>query len=219
MADENEKLSVDAASAKVATPGAGATPATCACSAADPDHVPTDDELFELFAGVRRCSMRHGGRAYHREGYEAASDPRSGQGRVLLLLKSVEKIGQAELARIVGIRPQSLSGMLAKLEEGGYVTRTPNEHDRRAMDVAITDKGRAAEQAPRQSQLLAALDDEDRRDLYRVLSKINGVLKERVREAREEAAERGESEESCPSRRRPSHPRHGDYRHFHGYRS
>lgn len=198
---------------------------TCACA----DHVPTDDELFELFAGVRRCAMRHGGRAYHRADYEAASDPRSGQGRVLLLLKSVERISQSELARIIGIRPQSLSGMLAKLEEGGYVTRMPNPTDHRAMDVAITDKGRAAQQQPRNSQMLEVLDDTDRRDLFRVLTKINGFLKERVAQERTAASDAGSSDdEACASERRPHrgprchgrhHDHHGDFRHFHGYRS
>lgn len=193
---------------------------TCACA----DHVPTDDELFELFAGVRRCAMRHGGRAYHRADYEAASDPRSGQGRVLLLLKSVERISQSELARIIGIRPQSLSGMLAKLEEGGYVTRMPNPTDHRAMDVAITDKGRAAQQQPRSSQMLEVLDDTDRRDLFRVLTKINGFLKERVAQEREAAvSEPGDDADSRPGRgprcHGRHHDRHGDYHHFHGYRS
>ncbi|MBS5450513.1 MAG: MarR family transcriptional regulator [Coriobacteriia bacterium] len=196
-----------------------AAPAPCA----DANHVPTDDELFELFAGVRRCSMRHGGRAYHRTDYEAATDPRSGQGRVLLLLKSVEKISQSELARIIGIRPQSLSGMLSKLEEGGYVTRTPNPDDHRAMDVAITDKGRAAQQQPRNSQMLEVLDDADRRDLYRVLTKINGFLKERVAQEREAAGDDACSDEHRPGRGPRCHGRHhdhhGDYQHFHGYRS
>lgn len=204
-------------------------PTAAAAPCADPAHVPTDDELFELFAGVRRCAMRHGGRAYHRPGYEAASDPRSGQGRVLLLLKSVERISQGELARIVGIRPQSLSGLLAKLEEGGYVTRTPNPDDHRAMDVAITEKGRAAQQQPRNSQMLEVLDDEDRRDLYRVLTKVNGFLKERVQQEREASASQDDAEaRECPERagaRRGGrchghhHDHHGDYRHFHGYRS
>lgn len=207
-----------------------AATATCTCGCANEAHVPTDDELFELFAGVRRCAMRHGGRAYHRPDYEAASDPRSGQGRVLLLLKSVERISQSELARIIGIRPQSLSGMLAKLEEGGYVTRTPNPDDHRAMDVAITEKGRAAQQQPRNSQMLEVLDDADRRDLFRVLTKINGFLKERVAQERDAAAS-GEAEGAeacCSPERRPGrgprchgrhHDHHGDYRHFHGYRS
>ena len=186
---------------------------TCCCT----DHVPTDDELFELYAGVRRCSMRHGGRDYHKADYCAASDPRSGQGRVLLLLKSVESISQSELARIVGILPQSLSGMLARLEEGGFVTRTPNERDHRAMDVTITDKGRAAEQTPRQSQLLEALDEQDRRDLYRVLSKINGVLKERVQKNREEGVMDPAENKECAGKRRGRI--HGDYRRFHGFRS
>lgn len=181
------------------------------------DHVPTDDELFELYAGVRRCSMRHGGRDYHKPDYVAACDPRSGQGRVLLLLKSVESISQSELARIVGIRPQSLSGMLAKLEEGGYVTRTPNERDHRAMDVAITEKGRSAEQTPRQSQLLEALDEQDRKDLYRILSKVNGVLKDRVQKNREEGTHDPEQDKACAGKRRGRI--HGDYRHFHGFRS
>ena len=73
-------------------------------------HVPTDEEIMELFGRVRRSRMRHGHGGpcgQHRPG-DAASDPRSAQGRILLLLKSAGTISQRDLRRIVGIRPQSL---------------------------------------------------------------------------------------------------------------
>ena len=137
-------------------------------------HEPTDEEIMELFGRVRRSRMRHGHGGpcgQHRPG-DAASDPRSAQGRILLLLKSAGAISQRDLRRIVGIRPQSLGELLAKLEAAGYIERTPNESDRRTMDVRITEAGRAVEQRGGSPAMLADLDEQDRRDLYRILAKM-----------------------------------------------
>ncbi|MER6666319.1 MarR family transcriptional regulator [Amycolatopsis japonica] len=48
------------------------------------------------------------------------------------------------LAAIEGLRPQSLTRVLNALETEGRVARRPDEHDRRAQRIAITDDGREA---------------------------------------------------------------------------
>lgn len=156
----------------------------------DLGHEPTDDELMELFGRMRRSRMRcgHGGRGKGRR--SAVDDPRSGQGRVLLLLKNAGTISQRDLARVMGVRPQSLGELLGKLEAAGYVERTPNKDDRRVMDVCITEAGRAVEQRPARTVLLADLDEQDRRDLYRVLAKMAASAEAQLEALRLEGADR-----------------------------
>lgn len=69
----------------------------------------------------------------------------SGQGRVLKFLKISSKTSQKELADILGLRPQSLGELLTKLEKNGYITRTPDENDKRVVTVKLTEKGRNEE--------------------------------------------------------------------------
>lgn len=191
-------------------------------------HEPTDEEIMELFGRVRRSCMRHGHGGpcgQHRPG-DAASDPRSAQGRILLLLKSAGTISQRDLRRIVGIRPQSLGELLAKLEAAGYIERTPNESDRRTMDVRITEAGRAVEQRGGSPAMLADLDEQDRRDLYRILAKMAASIEARLAERREECGRGPAGEESprdwdgCEGHgpHGPGHPHghHGPHGHAHG---
>lgn len=187
-------------------------------------HEPTDEEIMELFGRVRRSRMRHGHGGpcgQHRPG-DVASDPRSAQGRILLLLKSAGTISQRDLRRIVGIRPQSLGELLAKLEAAGYIERTPNESDRRTMDVRITEAGRAVEQRGGSPAMLADLDEQDRRDLYRILAKMAASIEARLAERREEcgrgpAGEEGHGWDGCEGHG-PGHPHghHGPHGHVHG---
>jgi DNA-binding MarR family transcriptional regulator len=46
------------------------------------------------------------------------------------------------LAAAEGVQPQSLTRVLAELEEAGHVLRTQNEVDRRQFTLEITDEGR-----------------------------------------------------------------------------
>ncbi|HWR85629.1 MAG TPA: MarR family transcriptional regulator [Rhodoglobus sp.] len=61
--------------------------------------------------------------------------------------RTVRDIGEALL-----LEPATLSPLLKRLEAAGYVTRTRNAADERALDIELTDAGRAlrrqAEQVP-----------------------------------------------------------------------
>jgi DNA-binding MarR family transcriptional regulator len=85
-------------------------------------------------------------------------DPFRGQGRILALLKMQPAMSQKQLAYLLGIRPQSLGELLTKLEQSGYITRTPSAEDRRAMEIQLTAEGAAAAAADEQhrTQELAA---------------------------------------------------------------
>lgn len=47
----------------------------------------------------------------------------------------------AELQRVLGIKRSTLSSMLDRLEQRGWIRRTVHVHDRRSVDVAITTRG------------------------------------------------------------------------------
>jgi len=48
---------------------------------------------------------------------------------------------QRDLERELGLRPSSVSSMLAKLERDGYIIRTQAEGDARTKFIALTEKG------------------------------------------------------------------------------
>lgn len=107
---------------------------------------------------------------------------RRGQERVLTMVAMQEGINQKDLAFLLGIRPQTLGEMLQKLEERGLVARKKSEADARAIEVTLTDEGRAraAEIAERRAlaaaDLFAVLTDEEKDQLASILDKLGAEL-------------------------------------------
>lgn len=136
--------------------------------------MPTSEELQERLHHFMHL-MRVSGDAHR------GRDAFSGQGRVLSLLALNNPVAQKELAYVLGIRSQSLAELLTKMEDKGLVERGPNPADRRTRIVSLTDEGRAAARDLEQSKSdvqdpFAALNDEDRDELHRLLGKlIDGV--------------------------------------------
>ncbi len=101
-----------------------------------------------------------------------------GMGRLLDLLCDTDGTAQMELARQLRIRPQSLSELLFRMEQRGYVTRTPSETDKRQSIVRITDSGREKATEMRKIHecaaitLFAALDDGEKKTLAALLQKV-----------------------------------------------
>ena len=61
-------------------------------------------------------------------------------------LASIERVGRVrlgELAEIEGVKPPTMSGIAAALEEAGLITREVGECDRRQVRVSTTAAGRA----------------------------------------------------------------------------
>ena len=63
----------------------------------------------------------------------------------LLMMELSRKDGrtQLDLVKATHLKAPTISVALQKLEHDGYVVRTPDEYDMRAMRVFLTDKGRA----------------------------------------------------------------------------
>lgn len=66
-------------------------------------------------------------------------------GQELLLMRLLDRDGQtqSELLAAVGLDHSTVSKSLRRMQEAGLLTREPAEHDRRAMRVWLTDRGRA----------------------------------------------------------------------------
>ena len=107
---------------------------------------------------------------------------RRGQERVLTMVSMKEGVNQKDLAFLLGIRPQTLGEMLQKLEERGLVERKKSEADGRAIEVSLTDEGRAkaAEIAERRAlaaaDLFSVLSEDEKEQLAAILDKLGEEL-------------------------------------------
>jgi DNA-binding MarR family transcriptional regulator len=93
--------------------------------------------LMEKFITLGRMMMY----SHHHTKGHCMHSPYRGQGRILSLLKLEPKMSQKKLAFLLGIRPQSMGELLAKLEQSGDIVRMPSEEDKRALDIELTEKG------------------------------------------------------------------------------
>ncbi len=103
------------------------------------------------------------------------------------LLRSIESgdgRSQQELAGAVGMHASKMVGLVDELEHDGLVERHRSAGDRRAYELSLTPKGRAALAEARTAaeahgdNLLSALDADEREELTRLLRKVadaNGV--------------------------------------------
>lgn len=139
---------------------------------------PDADSLSLSVMRLGRLLMRH--EHITRSGRHGRS-ARIGQGRVLALLALREPLGQKDLAYLLGVRPQSLSELLGKLEHAGLVSRERDENDRRSTLVSLTAEGRgAAEEAARsganEDDPFDVLNDTERTELASLAGKVSQAL-------------------------------------------
>lgn len=142
-------------------------------------------------------------------------DPLRGQGRILTLLKAKPETTQRELSYLLDIRQQSLSEMLAKLEEKGFVTREKSPEDGRVSIVRLTEAGSLAAPAPDQihahDDALSELTDEERAQLETLTDKACTSLEGKLEELGVDP-NRGPLGRRGPHGPRGPHGRRGPYR-------
>jgi DNA-binding MarR family transcriptional regulator len=116
----------------------------------------------------------------------AMGDPLRGQGRVLALLKAKPETTQRELSYLLDMRQQSLSELLAKLEEKEYITREKSATDGRVTVIRLTEAGAAAAPSPEQMEeradALECLTKEERDQLDQIAGKVIGSLESKLEE-------------------------------------
>lgn len=139
-------------------------------------------DLLGLFFRLEWLLHRHYNQ--HRMAFGPMGNPHRGQGRVLTLLKMKPEITQKELTYLLDMRPQSLGELLAKMEQSGYITRTPSEKDRRIINIKLTEAGfKAAEQGDQQTEfneLFDSLSQEEQDTLKEYFSRIIDSLEQKM---------------------------------------
>lgn len=102
--------------------------------------------------------------------------------RMLMLLCRHEPLTQSEFGRILGLEKSWVSRGVEQLVEEGWVSRTPDEVDRRCVRLTVTDKGRVQameleECFNRQTEtFLACMSPDNTRGLLSGLKELNGIL-------------------------------------------
>lgn len=100
------------------------------------------------------------------------------QFRVLGVLRDVESMSATELARAVEHDGGALTRLLDTLQKKGYVTRRPNESDRRAIEISLTEEGRAACDPMRDctsqinAEILDVLSEAEQTQLFTLMRRI-----------------------------------------------
>jgi DNA-binding MarR family transcriptional regulator len=116
-----------------------------------------------------------------------------GQPRLLRVLWEEEGPNQSELAERVHVRPATMTKMLQRMEEAGFVERRRDRADQRVLRVYLTEEGHAVQAqvqqiwAQMEREVLAGFDAEEREHLRDYLLRI----RENLREKEEEALHRG----------------------------
>lgn len=64
------------------------------------------------------------------------------QGRILYVLWQEDHLPIVELSRRTGLAKTTLTGMLDRMEERGFLSRVPAPEDRRQLQIVLTPKAR-----------------------------------------------------------------------------
>ena len=128
-------------------------------------------QKFMQFDFLLRLFFKKNRRDFHRFG-----DRYQGQGKLLTLLALQPIITQKELTKKSGMRPQSASEMITKLEKRGYIRRYKSESDRRVMIIELTKDGKevidSGSHQDFQPIVLNALTEEEKEEFGRLLDKL-----------------------------------------------
>ena len=100
------------------------------------------------------------------------------QARILIVLGESGPITQRKLTELLGIQPGSASEVIAKLERAGLIHRSPSQHDRRTVDISLTEEGMRQSLEARQqrirrhTEMFECLSDEEKQQLLLLLNKL-----------------------------------------------
>jgi DNA-binding MarR family transcriptional regulator len=110
---------------------------------------------------------------------------------ILLYLDEEDGITQKELARRSFTNPNTVTDIVRHLEAGGFVRRSTDQDDRRALRVQITPKGRAFRERligmanEITDQVLAGLSSADRQAFLRGLDVVAEAAEQSLQNSRE----------------------------------
>ena len=103
---------------------------------------------------------------------------KASQSRILIILYEQKVMNQKDLTEFLGIKPGSVSEILAKLERAELITRVHSENDHRTMEISLTDEGeKLAKEAvlrrrERHKQMFVCLTEDEQKTLLFLLEKL-----------------------------------------------
>ena len=103
---------------------------------------------------------------------------------VLAHLAVRDNLNQLDLVKLTRLKAPTVSVLLRRMEQEGYVRRVPDEQDRRAVRVSLTEKGKEVDRrhlsriSTNDQTALRGIDGEDQETLVRLLSCIRDNLLE-----------------------------------------
>jgi DNA-binding MarR family transcriptional regulator len=124
-------------------------------------------------------------------------DMRPGEATVLMLIDENPGVRQGVLARRLMIKRAHMTKMIRAMEDGGLVTRTVPEDDRRSVELWLTARGRARVEAMRapwaahEARPVRNLSDREQAELKRLLRKYLDLA---------DAADRGDPQSDISKR-------------------
>jgi DNA-binding MarR family transcriptional regulator len=136
----------------------------------------TNETLAALFHRAVKLMVR----MHHHQGHAGHA-----QAHILAMLKAHGSINQRELLEMHNVRSTSLSELLGKLENRGFITRARDEQDKRNFIITATEQGKAATEVHEDARqknadaLFASLSDEDRQKLGELLGKLVNAWEEK----------------------------------------
>ena len=142
------------------------------------------------FQEVARHARTHYARHLRNTGLHA------GQERIIEVLAESGTMTPGELAETLGVRPPTITKTISRLQEQGFVQRVRSDSDGRQVVVSLTEMGRNVlgamkkSAAKAQKQALKGLKKKERKQLDKILAKMEGNLGVPVRKT----AETGEDE-------------------------
>lgn len=101
---------------------------------------------------------------------------------VLQCLMKNNGVTQLDIVKFTGFKAPTISIMIQKMEASGYVTRTPDENDLRAMRVFITESGKkiyydaVMNVKHIEGKVLRGISENEQKELVKILSKIKKNL-------------------------------------------
>ena len=86
--------------------------------------------VLRLSRSLKRCPPEHGERPFP-----------PAVGRMLGCVRANPGVSSRELCELLDLRPSSLSELLTRAEKEGWITRIPDEEDKRMQHVSLCEKG------------------------------------------------------------------------------
>ena len=111
-------------------------------------------------------------------------------GYVLLNIDLEKGTSATKIAPALGLEPRSLTRMLKSLEEKGWINRSGSDHDKRLVNIHLTDQGKYQREIARQTviefnqQISQRISSEKLTVFFEVIREINRVVESLVTEER-----------------------------------